>query len=240
MRTKEEWRKAKPNSMFHRLIELPILQGINLDNLEEILAQVPLHFETFQPNKVIFRQGDSCNGISFVLNGKFTVTHKEEKERYAITEEFENNFTIEPTSMFGLKSEYFSTYKSMTEVHVVTIEKLNFLSLLSKFTIIQMNVFNMMNARTQIVQKRNWLISPNDIGQRMVHFISCRLEKPEGAKTISVSFRTLGKLLNSSHITVAMIAKEWEKYDLAQLSSKTIYIPDMAKLYSAVMGEEKE
>ena len=74
----------------------------------------------------------------------------------------------------------------------------------------------------------------------MVHFISCRLEKPEGAKTISVSFRTLGKLLNSSHITVAMIAKEWEKYDLAQLSSKTIYIPDMAKLYSAVMGEEKE
>lgn len=240
MRNKEEWKKAEPNSMFHRLIELPILQGISLDNLEEILGGVPLHFKTIPANKVFFKQDDSCNGISFVLQGKFSITHQELDYRYSISEEFEDDFIIEPTSMFGLKSTYFSTYKAITELQLLSIDKSSFLLLLSKFTIVQMNIINMMNARTQLIQKRNWLISPNDIGQRLVHFALCRYEKPEGPKTLLVSFRTLGRLLNSSHITVAQIAKEWEKEGLVELSNKSIHIPDMEKLRKAVMNVEEE
>ncbi|MFA6831167.1 MAG: Crp/Fnr family transcriptional regulator [Bacteroidaceae bacterium] len=239
MRTKEEWKKAEPDSMFHRLIELPILQGISLNNLEEILAGVPLHFKTIPANRVFFKQDDSCNGISFVLRGKFSVTHKEVDNRYSISEEFEDDFTIEPTSMFGLKSTYFATYKAITELQLLFIDKASFLLLLSKFTIVQMNIFNMMNARTQVVQKRNWVVSPNDIGQRLVHFTLSRLERPEGPKTLLVSYRTLGRLLNSSHITVAQIAKKWEEEGLVELSNKTIHIPDMEKLRQSVMDVEE-
>lgn len=240
MRSREEWKKAKPNSMFHRLIELPILQGISLDNLEDILAGVPLLFKTIPANKVFFKQGDSCDGISFVLRGKFTVTHREAKDRYSIAEEFENDFIIEPSSMFGLDSSYFATYKSITELQLLSIDKRSFLLLLSKFTIVQMNIFNIMNARTQIVRKHNWSVSPNNIDQRIVHFALCRYEKPEGAKTLLVSYRTLGRLLNSSHITVAQVAKKWEREGLVELSNKSIHIPNMEKLRKAVMDRKEE
>ena len=126
-------------TMFDTLLQLPLFQGLAQEDFTNILAKVKLHFIQHKPGDILVKKGDICRQLLFVLKGEITTVTSVINGSYSFTEYIQAPFLIEPQSLFGMNTSYFSTYIAHTEVHTVEISKAFVLSNLFNYEIFRLN-----------------------------------------------------------------------------------------------------
>ena len=140
-------------SMMSTLLSMPIFQGLTMDELMKLLAQVRpdfLHFE----DSTILRQGEHHTRLLYVLRGSVVREMSATQGRYSISEVIDEQTFIEISSLFGRDTALRASYRAQGEVTLLAFDKSYMFNVFGQFSIVQLNILNLYCACTQALSER--------------------------------------------------------------------------------------
>jgi cAMP-binding proteins - catabolite gene activator and regulatory subunit of cAMP-dependent protein kinases len=214
-------------TMYETLLQMPLFQGLSEDEITRIIGKVKLHFQKFKAGSVIFKKGDSCNDLAFLLKGELMLETTDEKTNFVLKEYQEAPDLVEFYSLFGISTHYFSTYVAETDVDLVTIDKSFILSELDRYDIFRLNFRNILSNRAQQLHDRLWLNDYSCLETKILNFLFSRCEKPLGKKILKIKMEDFALVLGETRLSVSRFLNNLEKDGLIVLRRSEIEIPDL-------------
>ena len=89
-------------TMYDKLLQLPLFQGMSKFDFTDILEKVKIHFNKYEPGSCLVRQDTPCNQLIFVLDGEVQIESNDKTHKYTLWENFKSPNVIEPYSLFNL------------------------------------------------------------------------------------------------------------------------------------------
>ena len=225
-----EYETPMETTMYDNLLLLPLFQGLSKNDFTTILEKVRFHFLTFQEGEIFIRQGEDCQQLCFLLNGKAIVRTTDKEHAYTLSETFEAPTIIEPQSLFGMQTKYTATYQAQTQVKVLTINKGYIFSELNKHEIFRLNFLNILSNRVQTAYQKIWNNHVGTLNEKLIHFIALRSQNPSGEKTLQITMEDWAGLIDETRINLSRLLNELQNKELIQLKRKEFFIPDFEKL----------
>lgn len=219
--------------MFDTLLQLPLFQGLAHEDFTAILAKVKLHFAKHKAGERLAGCGEECRQLMFVIKGNVWSTISSKDLHYSVSEELQAPYVIEPHSLFGMHTVYAATYVAQTEVHTVAIDKSFVLDELFKYEIFRLNYINIACNRAQQLYNRLWQPVPADVEQRVVRFLTDRVERRAGTKSFKIKMDELAQNVNDTRTRVSKVLNKLQDMGMVELHRGEIVVPDMDKLAGA-------
>lgn len=216
--------------MYDTLLQLPLFQGLCPNDFTRILGKIKLHFSKHKAGEKIITEGESCNKLVFLLKGELMSESTDRYEQFSFYEYFQPPFVVEPYSLFGMHTQYVSSYIAQTEVHLVTIDKSFVLTDLNKYDIFRLNYLNIISNRSQTLYNRIWDTKVEDTASRIINFILYHTEKPSGEKLFKIKMDDFAHLLGETRLTISKALNELQDKGLLSLKRKEIVVPDITLL----------
>lgn len=217
-------------TMFDTLLQLPLFQGLCHEDFTSILDKVKLHFIKHKAGETIIKSGNPCTQLCFLLKGEISIVTNAKENIYTVIEQIEAPYLIEPQSLFGMNTNYASSYVAHTEVHTVCISKAFVLSDLFRYDIFRLNYMNIVSNRAQNLYTRLWDKAPKDIEDKIIRFILGHIERMTGEKLFKVKMDDLARMLDDTRLNVSKALNGLQELNLLELHRKEIRIPDLALL----------
>ena len=218
------------HTMCSMLMRLPLFQGMSQSELFEVLEQVVFHFHKAEDGKVVVRQGETCDRITFLMSGQLEAKTEAPHAGFSLSEVLIPCVAIEPQSLFGKRPCYKSTYTTLGEVSLLCIDKRHIYTLLSSYEVFRINFFNLLGSKIENLHERQWAISPQTLEGRIVCFIYNLCTIPQGAKTLHVKMEELAQLLNSTRLNVSNVLNNWKEEGFIAMRRKEFVIHDISRL----------
>ena len=125
--------------MFEKLQELPLLIGLSVSELMEILENVKFEFNKYDEGTTIASQGDRCEKVIYILKGEICVDRR--GGDMIFTENVDKTpFLLEPENLWGMKQKYTHTYSFNTEGNTCSIDKKQLNYLISNYGVMKTNL----------------------------------------------------------------------------------------------------
>ena len=192
--------------MFDTLLQLPLFQGLCHEDFTSILDKVKLHFIKHKAGETIIENGSPCKQLRFLLKGKVSIVTTSKENIYTVIEQMEAPYLIEPQSLFGMNTNYASSYIAHTEAHTISISKAFVLSDLFNYDIFRLNYM------------------------KISRFFLLHCEKTQGEKIFKVKMDDLARYLDDTRLNTSKALNELQDKGLIELRRKEILIPDAQKL----------
>ncbi|MBQ9498688.1 MAG: Crp/Fnr family transcriptional regulator [Bacteroidaceae bacterium] len=218
-------------TMYDKLLQLSLFQGLTLKDFTSILSKVKFRFEKYQAGDTIIREGDDCKRVAFLLDGeimKKTVTSGEHPME--VNEWFTAPLTFELSSLFGLQTTYRSTYIACTDASVMWMHKRFLVEELNIYPIVDMNYRNIMSAQVQRMNDYLWSAPPSTDKGYAARFFLQRMEQMQGKKVFRALRADLAAHMNVSFNKVSVVLPELQKEGVLTYDRGVITIPEAARL----------
>lgn len=217
-------------TMYDKLLQLPLFQGICKNDFTTILEKVKLHFHKYTPNTSIVKQGTTCKQLIFILSGSVQSESADSRHSYTIEETFTGPHVIEPYSLFGMHTSYTASYKALTEVTALIIDKSYVVAQLNNYEIFRLNYLNILSNRAQTIYNKLWNAHIGNTRNKIINFLLLRCASQTGPKTLYIKMEVLAELIDDTRINVSKVLNEFQQQGLAELSRKKIIIPELKPL----------
>ena len=215
---------------FSSILALPLFQGLNRNDLAEVVAQTKFAFSKTLSGYYITEKGKDCRELKFILSGNAECISSSDDKEYCIHETIEVPELIEPERLFGLDQKYTRSIKAISNCNIMEINKSEVLKLSDKFKIFRMNLLNIVSTKAQKGTKSLWISPASSLEQNIAAFIAERCIYPKGQKTIDIKMKRLAEELNDSRLDVSRALKNIQAKGLVSLSRGKIMVPDLEKL----------
>ena len=129
-------------TMYDKLLQLPLFQGMSKFDFTDILEKVKIHFNKYEPGSCLVRQDTPCNQLIFVLDGEVQIESNDKTHKYTLWENFKSPNVIEPYSLFGMRPYFTASYTAVTEVNTLNIDKSYILNELCRYEVFNLNYMN--------------------------------------------------------------------------------------------------
>lgn len=215
---------------YEHLMQLPLFQGVGREDLAQIVGHSKIGFEKVNTGGVIIKEGDTCQRLLFLTNGKAKVKTTAFDNSYSIEEYVAAPYIIQPERLFGLSQSYTKTFTASSQCHIMSLAKEEVLKLTDEILIFRLNL---LSTYTTLVQKKEnslWQKYPDSLEKRISRWILSRCLRPAGEKHIKIKMETLAKELNDSRLDISVALNNMQKQNLLNLSRGMIHIPQAEKL----------
>lgn len=216
--------------MFDTLLQLPLFQGMTIDELTSIVEKTKMHFEKYKAGEVIEEVGEVCSRFTFVLKGEVEVITVSPDGTYSFTEYYTAPYLIEPQSMFGLNPRFVSTTKAVDEVATVRIDKMTAMTELFNYDIFRLNYQNIISGRAQNLHRRLWVMPGGELRQRIVWFLLMHMERPMGRKVVKIKMDTLAQIINETRLNVSRALNQMQDEGLVALHRGEVEVIEASAL----------
>lgn len=217
-------------TMYDTLLQLPLFQGLGKNDITAILSKVKFHFRKYEPGEYVFRQGDACSEVGFLLGGTLIAETFSRGQTYQFCEELPVPSVVELYSLFGIRPFYHASYRASTEVSVLTIDKLYLAEIVGGYVPCSLNFSNIICTRAQYLYQHIWSDVAGDLTVRFVHFLMQRSSRPAGHKLLRIKMEDLAILLDDRRINVSRMLNALQAEGLIHLKRKEIEVPALEKL----------
>ncbi|BEG99160.1 Crp/Fnr family transcriptional regulator [Bacteroides sedimenti] len=218
------------DTMYETLLQMPLFQGLGEDEITKIVGKVKLHFQKFKAGSVIFKKGDLCNQLVFLLKGELMIESDDLSGNFVLKEFSDVPGLIELHSLFGINTNYAFNYIAESDVDLITVDKLFILSELDKYEIFRMNFRNIISNRVQQLQEKLWSSSSECLETKLVDFLVNRCERPSGKKLLKIKMEDLALMIGETRLSVSKLLNNLEKDGLIILRRTEIEVPDLYQL----------
>ena len=217
-------------SMYDTLLQLPLFQGLSKNDITDILTKVKFHFKKYELGSCIYRQGDLCTEVSFFLSGSVMAETDSRNGSYLFCEAMPVPHVVELYSLFGIYPCYHASYKAVTEVSLLSIDKFYLLDQLNSYIPCGLNFSNIICTRAHYLYQRIWDDMTGDLTTRFVQFLLQRSSRPAGYKLLRIKMEDLAVLLGDRRINVSRMLNTLQGEGLVSLKRKEIEILALEKL----------
>ena len=220
----------KNTNIFDKLRQLPLFLGMNQEDIALVAGSTKFDFTTLEADEDIVKEGEPCDRLWFLLNGKVMTTACADDHSYKITEYIDAPNVLQPEHIFGLHQYYTRSFKTVTACNMMSISRNEVVKLTSEQDIFRINVLNMMAYQSQKLQRQLWHKKPSSLEQRIINFITDRCMYPAGRKVISIAMSCLAKELNDTRLNISKALNHFQQLGLIKLNRKLIEIDHLEEL----------
>ena len=217
-------------TIFQRLQELPLLQGLNMNDMNEIVTKVRLDFQQLAEYETIALQMSYCKKLIFVLKGTVRVEYIDPENRFRFVEYVEAPTVIEPQSMFGMNQKYERTYVCETVCQTLAIDRSQFISIMLNYNIIKANTLNYISNKLQRINRKVVTLSHEDAYQKFCQLIRFYSIVPHGKKHLYATMDQLADMFCETRLNVSKMLKSLKDKGIIEQERKTFTILDIDKL----------
>ena len=225
-------------SMYDKLLKLPLFQGLCEKDFTFILEKIKLNFYKHNERHVIATPKSQCDKLYFIIDGKVEALYSDDEKRYTIQEYIKGPNVIEPYSLFGMFPHFSATYTTEDDTNIMTIDKSFIITRLMKFEIFNLNFLNILSNRAQTLYNKILDTKVNSTEEKIIHFINMRCNFPNGKKIISIKMEVLAEIIDDTRINVSRALNNFQKQGLVQLSRKVITIHDLKALNDFIENKQ--
>ena len=216
--------------LYDTLYGLSLFQGLSRNDLSEIVAQIRFGFHKAADGECVMREGDTCDKLVFLINGKLRIENQSVNRRYSITEEINAPTVLQPERLFGLKQRYTTTYIAVGQCNFIALDKQEVMKLSDNFIIFRMNLLNIISTIAQKQSQAIWRSTPLSVRERIIHFIEQRCQRPAGEKHIKIRMEDLAEEISDSRLNVSRALNAMQDEGLISLGRGSIHIPQVEML----------
>lgn len=222
-------------TMYEKLLNLPLFQGLSKNDITNIVDKVKLHFTKHEANEVILKQGAPCEEIFFLLEGSLYIETKYEEYDFSICETVDTPTVIEPYTLFGIETKYASTYTTKTSVNLMNIDKQSLVNKLYSYSVFRLNYVNILSGRLSNLHNILTYCVDNSIEQKILYFIQRFSIRTSGEIILNITMEQLADLLGETRINVSRVLNKWNEAHLVELKRKKITLFDYQKLRNYIL-----
>lgn len=216
--------------MFERLLSLPILQGMNMQEISEALQHVRLDFVNYQKGDEIVSQGDANKNLICVINGTISACYHDEEGRFTLREDLPKTKIIEPFNMFGMYHRFSRDYYFDSEGVTLTLDRMVFVNHILKNDIVK---YNMLNIVCNKYQKANLLLTNNkceSIEDKIRKFLLSYSAESKGRKELKIKMQDLADILDETRLNISKTLNSLQERGSVVLNRGLIEVPSIQEL----------
>ncbi len=220
-----------PNTnLQERLLELPLFQGMSKNDLAQVASSTKFVHITVVKGKTIVDEGDTCSSLLFLVKGTAKAIAHADDNGYSITETFQAPEILQPERIFGLTQRYTRSFKAATDCTLISLSKMETLSLADKYEIFRLNILNIICTKSQRLTRYPWRTRPKDIRHKIARFIETRCLRPAGEKTVRIKMERLAAEIGESRLNVSRELNEMAARGAISLRRGEIHVSALEKL----------
>lgn len=208
-----------------KFLELPLFQGMTRNDLNAVIVSARPMLMSCPKGYIIVKEGDACDRLYFLSNGKIRVTVSSDDYGYTLAEELLAPDIIMPECIFGLTQRFSRTVLASTGCELISITKQDVVRLSDSYEIFRLNLLNIVCTRTQRMSRVPWRVKPRTIRQKVARFIENRSIRPAGSKTLSITMERLASEIGESRLNLSRELNSMNADKLIELRRAEIVVP---------------
>lgn len=218
------------NSIFERLLLLPLFQGIGRSEFMEITGRIRMGFQKIPRGTVIASQDSVCDALYFVLGGEVAAQKTSDDRSYSLVEWFAQPMVIQPDRLFGMRPRYSRTFMATTTLQSLRVEKAAIRDILFYYPTFRINYLNMVSTQVQQARQALWRTLPDDLLARFVYFLQSRSLRPAGRKELRIKMEKLAEELRVPRLKVSRFLNDLSSQNHLELYRGRIVVPTFEQL----------
>ena len=220
-------------TMFERLLQLPLFQGMTTQEVSDVMSHVRLDFVNYHRGDEIVMQGESCKKLIYIISGEVMAEHKNADQQFTLTEQLPDLKVLEPYNLFGMYQTYSRTYTFTTEGSTLAIDKQVMLNQLLTNTIAKINLMNIVCNKYQQTQQLLSNYPDDSVRHKIVKFVLTHSISPKGQKNIQIKMTDLANIIHETRLNVSIVLNEMQEQGLITMQRGCFIINDLQTLSRA-------
>ena len=206
------------DSMFDKLLQLPLFQGLTHEEFQRLIESFPFHFLKAADGERIATVGEPCSHLRFIVAGAVRFSTSSRVLRVAVEHTLDSPDVIAPDHLFGLDTRYPFDAWASGETALLQIKKLDFLDMLSHSHVLAINILNYLSRNAQSVKYQLMGMQNVRVAERLA--LIATLFTAQRSRDIKIVYRqrdlnhVLG--LQSSRIALADTCAQFQKMGLVR------------------------
>ena len=217
-------------TMFERLLQLPLFQGMTTQEVSDVMSHVRLDFVNYHRGDEIVMQGESCKKLIYIISGEVMAEHKNADQQFTLTEQLPDLKVLEPYNLFGMYQTYSRTYTFTTEGSTLAIDKQVMLNQLLTNTIAKINLMNIVCNKYQQTQQLLCNYPDDSVRHKIVKFVLTHSISPKGQKNIQIKMTDLANIIHETRLNVSIVLNEMQEQGLITMQRGCFIINDLQTL----------
>lgn len=207
------------------LLQFQLFQGMSTEDIEQILKNFNLRRLTLSKNKLLFREGESCDTLFLLVNGKLKAVTYAQNHSYHVTEILRPPYSLQPESLFGLWQHFTQDVFTADSTELISIDKAEVRKLADQYLVFRLNLLNLLATRIQKLQRQIWWSQTLSTRQRIIQFIRQHISYPAGEKSIKITMQQLADEIHKSRLNVSRELNKMQQEEIISISRGVINIP---------------
>lgn len=216
--------------LYDQLQQFPLFLGLSRDDLSQIVGHTKFDFQKVTPRTHIIREDSPCNHLTLLLSGSVSVETRSDDGSYTLVEQLSAPVMLEPEVLFGYRQRHTHTFRALTPVSLLRLDRSEVVRLTETFFIFRINLLNLLATHTQKLLHQPWRRCPQSLEERIVRFMAQRCLHPAGPKTLYILMTRLAAEVGDSRLDVSRALNHLQREGLLTLHRGRIEVPQMERL----------
>ena len=216
--------------IYDKLLQFTLFQGMSHADLMEVVGHTKFGFSKHPEGQRIVKEGDTCDHLIFLTTGTLYAETVSDDHTCRVIETVNAPYAIQAEQLFGLSQRYTSTFKTLTDCSLITIDKQEVMLLLETQLVFRLNMRNLLAADAQRLRHRAWRSAPQSLRDRITRFFFSRCIYPAGPKTFYILMNQIAAELNDSRLDISHALNAMQADGLLSLYRGRIQIPMLERL----------
>ncbi len=206
---------------------LPLMQGINGQELAAMEDYVQLRMEPAEENETLASQGDDCDSLILLVDGTLKYTATNDKLGMLVSGAVDAPYVVEPYNLYGLLRKYRHSYVCGKECISIRLSRKDVSVLLTRCEIFRINFMNAVCASYQKCLRRMGSVKFASPEAKIRFLLSGELAGCMGESVVKVKMESLAEYVGETRLNVSKTLHDMEERGLVRLARNTIYINDI-------------
>ncbi|MCD7722311.1 MAG: Crp/Fnr family transcriptional regulator [Prevotellaceae bacterium] len=216
--------------MYETLNAIPLFQGMNGIELNQILDTCPLRIECLEKGDTLVGQGELARNLTVLLSGRLRASVSWGDDCLVVTEEVPCPSLIECDVLYGIQREWGATYTAMGDCTLLLIPKEDVNRMMGTMEVFRLNYLNTVCALSQKRRQRAWTEPAPRLRERIALFVKARTLGQTGPVEVRIRMRDLGMHLGATRSLISQVLHTMQDDGVLTAARGRIMIPELKEL----------
>lgn len=208
------------------LLQTPIFQGVSRASLTNSLEKYNIEFLKYHPGDQMIQKGELFTHVKFIISGKLVNYTENKCASLKIKEILGAPNVIAGNYVFGLETRSIFDVYAHTDVGLMQLKKEDFLDLLRKDPIFNLNYLNFLSLRSQNHYHTMLALSTGEVKERLAMWVLLLTRKRAEEIVFQISLTDMAKLLGDTRDNLVTALNELKRMGLLVYSESEIKVTD--------------
>lgn len=211
-------------SFLEILLQTPVFQGVSRVRLTNCLEKYSLEFLKFKAGDQILSKGELSTHVKFIISGQLVSYVENNTGVLKVKEIYSAPSIIAGNYVFGMETSSIYDVFAHTNVGVMQIKKEDFIDLLRKDPIFNLNYLNYLSVRSQSYFHTMMSVTSGDLKERIAMWVLILTHKRAEEIVLQVTLGDFATLLGDTLDNLRLALGEFSRQKLLTYTDNEIII----------------